>query len=331
MLVQATYARPRDRHIRPISLGRDLADLADLMQVAFGPDLVATGSRMVEDLREMALWGPALRLLPGAWPLFAGYVWVEDGRVVGNISLSPEAPRGAWSLSNIAVLPEFRGRGIAGQLLDAALATIRARDGRQVFLQVRADNAVACALYAHRGFERYNTFHELGLSAGRWPIILGDPPPGMRSARWGDGSRLMRLARAATPAGVWRARPPNASTLAHGWGYHLRAAWRLAMLGESTLELVAEAAPRSGELEAWGRLRAGLGRDPYHLQLLVAPAVRGRWERRLAEALLASMRYAPRQRVRADCSLDHPQAIAALEALGFSTQRILDEMLLTLA
>ena len=37
-------------------------------------------------------------------------------------------------------------------MLDAGLAAVRARGGSEVFLEVRASNAVAQALYAGRGF-----------------------------------------------------------------------------------------------------------------------------------------------------------------------------------
>jgi ribosomal-protein-alanine N-acetyltransferase len=53
---------------------------------------------------------------------------------------------------NIAVVPEERGRGLGGQLLDQALTTLKSRGGRSVFLEVRASNQVAQALYRSRGF-----------------------------------------------------------------------------------------------------------------------------------------------------------------------------------
>jgi ribosomal-protein-alanine N-acetyltransferase len=59
---------------------------------------------------------------------------------------------GTSELLNLAVVPEYRGRGLGGGLLDAGLAAVRARGGSEVFLEVRASNAVAQALYATRGF-----------------------------------------------------------------------------------------------------------------------------------------------------------------------------------
>ena len=59
---------------------------------------------------------------------------------------------GTAEVLNLAVVPEHRGRGLGGILLDAGLAAVRARGGSEVFLEVRASNTVAQALYAGRGF-----------------------------------------------------------------------------------------------------------------------------------------------------------------------------------
>ena len=54
---------------------------------------------------------------------------------------------------NIAVDPEFRGHGVGGLLLDAALAEVKARGAVAVFLEVRESNEAARKLYRSRGFE----------------------------------------------------------------------------------------------------------------------------------------------------------------------------------
>ncbi len=59
---------------------------------------------------------------------------------------------GTAEVLNLAVVPELRGRGLGAKLLDAGLAAVRARGGTEVFLEVRASNAVAQSLYAGRGF-----------------------------------------------------------------------------------------------------------------------------------------------------------------------------------
>jgi ribosomal-protein-alanine N-acetyltransferase len=55
-------------------------------------------------------------------------------------------------LLNIAVDPAFRGRGLAGQMLDALLIELGSRGVAAAFLEVRESNAAARALYGSRGF-----------------------------------------------------------------------------------------------------------------------------------------------------------------------------------
>jgi [ribosomal protein S18]-alanine N-acetyltransferase len=77
---------------------------------------------------------------------------VESGRVVGYSC--------AWrviecaELGNIAVLPEYQGRGVARSLLDATLKACRRKRAEVLFLEVRASNSRAVELYEHYGFNR---------------------------------------------------------------------------------------------------------------------------------------------------------------------------------
>jgi ribosomal-protein-alanine N-acetyltransferase len=72
------------------------------------------------------------------------------------------APRGAKEadIQTIAVAPEARRRGLGRVLMASLLNEARRRGAREVFLEVRADNPNAEALYASLGFER------LGVRAG---------------------------------------------------------------------------------------------------------------------------------------------------------------------
>jgi ribosomal-protein-alanine N-acetyltransferase len=53
---------------------------------------------------------------------------------------------------NVAVDPRFRGKGLAGQMLDAVLIQLGGRGVRTAFLEVRESNVAARALYKSRGF-----------------------------------------------------------------------------------------------------------------------------------------------------------------------------------
>jgi ribosomal-protein-alanine N-acetyltransferase len=73
-----------------------------------------------------------------------------DGAAVGYF-LAREI-LGSAELLNLAVTPERRRRGIGQQLLEAGLAAVRNRGGREIFLEVRASNTAAQALYLGHGF-----------------------------------------------------------------------------------------------------------------------------------------------------------------------------------
>lgn len=76
----------------------------------------------------------------------------EAGRLVGYGGL--RAPSGSpdADIQTIAIAAAARGRGRGRALLEALLAEASARRVREVFLEVRADNPVAQALYASEGF-----------------------------------------------------------------------------------------------------------------------------------------------------------------------------------
>ena len=57
-------------------------------------------------------------------------------------------------LMRIAVLPDYRGQGIGGDLADEFFKSVVALGARRVFLEVRATNEVALGLYRSRGFEK---------------------------------------------------------------------------------------------------------------------------------------------------------------------------------
>lgn len=55
-------------------------------------------------------------------------------------------------LANLAVAPEARGRGIGTVLLEGAIAAAEARGTATMYLEVRASNVSALALYTSHGF-----------------------------------------------------------------------------------------------------------------------------------------------------------------------------------
>ncbi|WP_285773541.1 ribosomal protein S18-alanine N-acetyltransferase [Microtetraspora sp. NBRC 13810] len=74
------------------------------------------------------------------------------GKIVGYAGLAAAGDQA--DVQTIAVLAEHQGTGIGGALLTELLAEAGRRSVDAVFLEVRADNPQARAVYDHYGFER---------------------------------------------------------------------------------------------------------------------------------------------------------------------------------
>lgn len=83
---------------------------------------------------------------PHGWGLLAeggqGVLGYLIGRDVG----------GSGEILNLAIAPGARRRGLGRTLLEQGLAAMTARGVTEVFLEVRASNAAALALYQRAGF-----------------------------------------------------------------------------------------------------------------------------------------------------------------------------------
>jgi GNAT superfamily N-acetyltransferase len=147
----------KNPHIRPINARRDLANVADLIELCFAETLDADGKRYLRRMRQASQGGRNSWFDPSALHMSVtaeGYIWEEDGTIIGNISLIPFSSFGRpiYLIANVAVHPDFRRQGIARALTDAALDWTRKRRIRSVWLQVRDDNLPAFRLYETTGF-----------------------------------------------------------------------------------------------------------------------------------------------------------------------------------
>jgi len=145
-------------NLRPFDAQRDLRTVADLVELCFADNLDPDGQRYLQQMRAAASDPSYLRwtraFAKGTSLPLSGYVWEQDDKVVGNLTLIPFfSPNYRYYLiANVAVHPDYRRRGIAGQMTTRALDYARLRGARAVWLHVRQDNAGAIAMYAHAGF-----------------------------------------------------------------------------------------------------------------------------------------------------------------------------------
>lgn len=165
---------------QPLDLSLHLRGVADLIELCFAREMDASGRGFIHEMRALAHLSWLLRLLTdlglSQYIWTQGYVWVDDGRVVGSVSTQPDPNRpGVWLVANVATHPNHRRRGIARTLMHATLQAIQQRGGHTVLLQVDDDNQPAFDLYRDLGFTHTAT-HTLWHHTGF--LSLNAPTPG---------------------------------------------------------------------------------------------------------------------------------------------------------
>ncbi len=331
MLSCPAVERKREHPIRPFDLARDLHALADLVEVAFKSELDATGSRMVADMRNMVRAGPLIWLLN---PLFlfmarfmGGYVWTEDDKLVGNVTLSLESQhRGVWSISNVAVDPSYQGRGIARRLVAAAIQQARDEDGHWVILEVRVDNEPAQRLYRRLGFQAYDTIAELTLAAPHQHLPQEEPLK-LRRRRGGDAEALLALYQRAASAKAQLIKPLHGARFRYDWEDRLEQALGDLLARHDTRHWVLE---QEGQLVGSLKLVASRSRSAHKLELVVDPDRSSSMESTLLSTALAKLRGYPARHVETRISCGHAGSYDTYKAAGFEPVRILDQMCLDL-
>lgn len=83
-------------------------------------------------------------------PLREQFLAFGAGGPAGMVALSDSGSEAM--VHGLGVLPELRGRGLGGAILDACLAVLFARGRERVTLEVGDENLAAIALYRSRGF-----------------------------------------------------------------------------------------------------------------------------------------------------------------------------------
>lgn len=127
--------------IRPASL-RDLDALLDLENRCFETDRLSRRS-----FRHLLTKANAVTL-----------VHEQDARVQGYVMVLFNAGTSLARLYSIAVDPQWRGRGIASALVQAAENAALEADRLYMRLEVRRDNTASIALFERLGYRRFGTY-----------------------------------------------------------------------------------------------------------------------------------------------------------------------------
>jgi ribosomal protein S18 acetylase RimI-like enzyme len=146
-------------HLRPLNVLRDLSAVADLIELCFSPTMDNDGQRYLSDMRRASRddsflrW--ASRMTETASVPLMGYVWEQDGRIIGNASLIPFRDRGkrVYLIANVATHPDYRRQGIGRALTERVMKLARNKNASAIWLHVRDDNPGAIKLYQELGFQ----------------------------------------------------------------------------------------------------------------------------------------------------------------------------------
>jgi GNAT superfamily N-acetyltransferase len=170
--------------LRPFKLPADLDVLVELIPPSFQyPENDAWSIRqdeiegMIDSLRGIRRIWPIVRLLQALHPplrdALHGFIWEEEGQPVGLTNVIRMGSTDRWLIGNVAVLPDYRRRGIARRLVEACLAYARERGGTSVVLDVVAGNEPAYRLYESLGFVHYDDRFEFNCAP---PVSPADIP-----------------------------------------------------------------------------------------------------------------------------------------------------------
>jgi ribosomal protein S18 acetylase RimI-like enzyme len=291
------------------------------MQTAFGDRLDAAGQVALDEMHRVARRGLLLHwyywLTLDYSGVAPGYVWVEDGGVVGNVSLRRVAGVSAYLVGNVAVHPDWRQRGIATALMRAVLDDVRSQGASWIGLEVRADNSAARRLYEKLGFQEIG--RTMSMVRPAVPVRSGIHDADellLHRARAIEGGELLRLARRFIPPAQQAFFELRRENYRVGLGRWLECL----LQGQREVWLVVrEDGTLAGAVRALSEPR---GR-PHRLEVLTQPNEDRRLGLRLARRGLASLRGASRRTVETTVPASSDVLIGALDTVGFRTSHTL--------
>ena len=319
--------------VRLLNPARDLGQLADLIENAFGEELTHGGERVLRELRVLSWLGPLNILFTGVSSetdgVFTGFVWEHNGRVVGNVTINrPTGHPRRWQISNVAVQDAYRGQGIGRKLVEAAIDLVSRRGGYTAYLFVRDTNSLAQRLYQSLGFAEVDQITDLTL-----PLQPTSPEVSavgvLRPLRPGEGETLYEL--------VLRAAGPG-----HRWLSAIRRRHYVRSADERFFRWIGSLVTAERET-LWGvsdgnRLDAGVSlrvtrlwnRKPHRIRLWIRPERRGQVEDALVHEVITLLSRAAPRPTSVSLPACEEQAIDALLRQSFRKIRTLILMKLDL-
>jgi ribosomal protein S18 acetylase RimI-like enzyme len=297
--------------------------VAELIATAFGDSLDPVGRAVLREMRAVARWQPLLGALywhgGGGGGSISGFVWVEEGSVVGNVSLRRASNRDVHLIGNVAVHPDWQGRGIGRSLMETALEEIGSQGALWAGLEVQVDNPLARQLYEDLGFEEVGRILHMLRPAG--PLRLGGQPvcASLRKGRGSDSAALFSLVCSIVPEPQRSLLEIRAEDYRPGW----QRAFDLWFFGRCEAWWIVE---EDEKVQGAVRILRERGCRPDRLEVLISPGHSGHFEHILVQQGMAGLRGLDRRMVEILIPNPSISLLAALEAVGFQRLRELVQM-----
>jgi len=304
-------------------MNRDIPQILDLLQIAFGESLDAEGRRVLQGYysppgQPAVLW----RLNPAASRLSQGFVWEENGRVVGNTTILTTHIDGRFLIVNVAVHPDYRRQGIARLLMTAVTEHIKQRGGQEIMLQVDHHNVPAIDLYANLGYTRLGSMTTWSAAAGRVHALETYGQHDVRELRAREWRQAYKLDTLALPTDMNWPEPIPADTYRQG-------IWRRIVNFTNARTNETWVTTHQQQLTGLASIWSEWGRA-HQLLLRIHPQWAGELERPLLAKALRRLPYLPRRNVRIDHPADDQLTAELLRQANFKPQRTLIHMRLNL-
>jgi GNAT superfamily N-acetyltransferase len=328
MIVTAPSQDQSKNGPRPINLNTDIPQVLKLLETVFGMALDEEGRRIFTGSGNIGqqpaiLW----RLSPAASKLATGFVWEHDGRIIGNVTILTTKTPGRYLVVNVAVHPDHRRRGIGRMLMENTARLVRARQGKQILLQVVKSNTAAIALYQNLHYQTLGSMTTWFLPVSRLrqlePAHIGERAVDIRELKKNEWQQAFKFDQLCLhPDLNWpELLPPDA----YKTGFGVRLANFLNGRQTETWVTTDEQNQLIGLaniLSEWGRTHA--------VTIRVHPGWRGRLERPLLAKVIRRLQYLPHRNVRIDHPDDDELITDLLQESNFQPRRTLTHMRLDL-
>jgi ribosomal protein S18 acetylase RimI-like enzyme len=312
--------------LRPFNPLRDIGPTVELIEISFAEDLDPQSRQMLNEMRTLSyLGGPLLWLLSKTSPmmrdLFSGYVWVEENRIVGNITIHQRWGHRGWFISNLAVHPDHRRKGIAHRLMMEGMELAGKRGAQRVSLEVRANNLAAHTLYEKLGFTKVGSVSKMRLETvhGVSPAPHGEY--GISMVKPNEWRKRCQLAKEAFSPEAKRITPVKEEDYRLNFAQRLLASIGDILRGQTVHQW---AAMKNDRFLALLTLRTGGVFSSHSLAIMVHPNHRGKVEEILLTEALSSLNAYPSRPLLAKIQPSCEEAVEIFRGCGFMEEETLD-------